>query len=701
VTLLAALAILLAGSNGGAGQTRAQQPTFPSRVDAVVVDVVVFDRQGSPVENLSREDFTVREDGASQSITTFEAVAYRESAPSVSRRQRVSSNAARGDDSGRWFFVVFDDINISRFSTPRAREAMVAFLERVLLPGDRVLIAAASGGSSWTGTLPQDLENLKAFVQRLEGGRRPDTTPARIWDYEAMGITLGRDPQALAQVARRYFESGLIPEAYPTEREIREALQVSPGLALIQTRARQSYLEATVRIRTSLGVLERLAAALAQARGRKTLLLVSEGFVMDTTMRDFRDLVQAARTGNVAVHFVDVRSPDGGLGQPGLAGGAAEIARAVEERDATLTLAMAARESDGARSIAADTGGSVVSGTNLVAGLRRVAAGGRSYYLLGYSPSNSRRDGRFRKIDVVVNRPDVEVRARSGYFAPSNDDPPRPSPDTLDPAVRAALDAPFGVPGIPLRLASYLFGANADGTIQTLLLVEADPAPLRLLQFLGNYSAKLDSYVLIHDQRRNTLQRDERLVEIALPPTVFQQTLRTGLPIRREFRLAPGLYQATVLLRDRATGLVGSVRHELEVPPLGRFRISTPVLTDTIQAGAGSQQRAPVPIARRTFSAGSRLVSVFEVYGSARDRAAGTPRVSVGYSLRRPDGSEIAGAQPRLLEAEAAGSVPVTIGIALPEDARGEHELMITVRDDVTMTTIDDRETIVIMPKSG
>lgn len=678
----------------------AQQPTFPSRVDLITVDVVVVDRQGNPVTGLTRDDFTIREDGERQAVGAFEAVALADSAPSTPRRQRVSTNAERPDAAGRWFFLVFDDIHITANATPRARDAIAQFIDRVLRPGDRVMIAPASGASMWTAAIPEDRADLKAYVQRLQGQRRLEQGPGRIWDHEAQAIALGRDPQAQAQVARRFFENDLIPEggAAPGDADLRKDLDVSPGLGLIQVKARQTYAEVTSRLRVSLGTLERLAAALAGARGRKSLLFFSEGFIADRSVGSFRTLVQAARNANVAVHFVDVRAPSGNVGQPGLAGGGADVGRAVEDRDATIALALASREADGTRSIAADTGGSVVSGTNLLAGLTQIGAEGRAYYLLGYSSTNARRDGRFRKIEVTVNRRDVTVRARSGYFAPSADaEAPRPSPDTLDPAVRAALDAPFGVPGIPLRLASYVLGPPIGGKVQTLLVAEADPAPLRLAAKNGRYSATLDSYVLLHDRDRDGLERNETLVELNMPADVYARVAQAGIPILREFSLGPGRYQATLLLRDRATGAIGSVRHEFAVPAPNEFRITTPIITDTMQPGAAGQPGRPVPIARRTFKAGTRIVTAFEIYG-ATDTRQGGPQVSVAYTLRRADGTQVGASQPQRLQRNARGQFAVTIGILLPAGSIGEHELGVSVRDEAGVRVIEDIEPLTITP---
>jgi VWFA-related protein len=43
----------------------------------------------------------------------------------------------------------------------------------------------------------------------------------------------------------------------------------------------------------------------------------------------------------------------------------------------------------------------------------------RTQYLIGYTPSNTKHDGAFRKIRVSVGNSDYKVQARRGYYAPT------------------------------------------------------------------------------------------------------------------------------------------------------------------------------------------------------------------------------------------------------------------------------------------
>jgi VWFA-related protein len=697
------LLLLVFGSPGAHAADPQASPApataFPSTIEVVNVDVVVLDKRGEPVEGLTAADFTLKEDGQPQALSSFEAVALAESAPTPTPgQQRVSTNALPPDPRERWMIVVFDDMNMSHYATPRAQQALQEFLTKGLRAGDQVMIVPTSGGAWWTGRLPQDLESLSAFVKKQQGGVRPDTSPGRIWDHEAYAIVTDRDPQALARVARRYFETNLIPEAYPQDREIAREVQVSPGLALIRSKAREVYKQSTARLRATLGALERVSAALTSLRGRKTLLLVSEGFIMDTSQREFRELVQAARQANAAIHYIDVRSPEGMLGQAGMPGGGAEFSRDIEERDTTTALAFAALEAEGARSIALDTGGSIVSGTaGLAQAMTKIAAEGRSYYLIGYTSANAKRDGKFRKIEVGVSRPDVQVRARRGYYAPKDGDERPLGKDELDPAVRAGLDAPAGRVGLPLRLTSLVFGPQPDGKSKALLVAEVDLAPLRLEARAGRYEANLRAYVVVHGRDTNSVDSQETQLELSLPADVFARVQRSGVPVRREFNLVPGRYQARLLVRDERSGLLGSVRHEFEVPGGTGLRASTPLITDAFQPADGGGAPRPVPVARRTFQAGGPLACAFEIYGAAPDPAAGGPRVSVSYSLRAADGRELLSAPARRVEARSLFAVSHLILLEIPKDADGPHELRVTIQDEAGARKLELTEPFTVM----
>jgi VWFA-related protein len=74
------------------------------------------------------------------------------------------------------------------------------------------------------------------------------------------------------------------------------------------------------------------------------------------------------------------------------------------------------------KKLCGDTGGSVIrvdKPHEAAAGFQEIAEELRTQYFLGYSSSNTRHDGTFRKIQVRVHGQDYKVQARHGYYAPT------------------------------------------------------------------------------------------------------------------------------------------------------------------------------------------------------------------------------------------------------------------------------------------
>lgn len=658
------------------------EAVFPSGVEQVTVDVLVLDKHGQPVEGLKREDFTVKEDGKPQSIASFDAVVVPESVPSA-KLTRISTNTLPKPAVERTFVIVFDDANITQYSTDRARRALTQFINEGLRPGDDVMIVPTTGGAWWTGRLPEGRESLLAYVGKLSGNYRPETGPDKIWDHEAMAIWLGRDPKMLAYVARRYFENNLIPESYPTDADVRKDLDVSPGLALIRSRAQAVYRAAVLRLRLTLDTISRVAESLAPIRGRKNLMLVSEGFIMDSSQPEFREVVQASRRANAAIHFLDVRSAEGNLGAPGMPGGNAESGRDVEEQDATTLLAFSQLSSEGSRSVAIDTGGSIVPPTGgLGDAMRKIADQARAYYLIGFNSNNPKRDGSYRKLSVEVARQDVDVRARRGYYAPKDGEVRKPDPDKLDPKVRAGLDAPVTADGLPLRLTSYVSGAPGDKTSAVLLAAEVDVAGLGLKPQAGSVSASFETYVVVHGRDTGRIEKQEKLVELSVPEQYWPQVLHAGVAFRRELALPAGEYQARLLVRDKASGRLGTVTHEFAVPAATGLRTSTPVLTDAFQPGATpAEPPRPVPVAHRAFRPGARLGWSYEVYGAQPSATQGGPKVTASYVVRKADGTAVSSGPARELRPAGLDRLSQVVVFAAPAEA-GDYEFALDVRDE-------------------
>ncbi len=162
----------------------------------------------------------------------------------------------------------------------------------------------------------------------------------------------------------------------------------------------------------------------------------------------------------------------------------------------------------------------------------------------------------------------------------------------------------------------------------------------------------------------------------------------------RDFTLPPGGYQAKVVVRDLNSGRVGSVVHEFEVPEAGSLRVSSPVLSDTVETGDGRHAAARPAGAPEPSPRDSVLYCQFSVYGASRDEKGSLmPRVTAG--LRDPPGGrERLQAQPpdrrstRPPWGPSCGSTASRSSGAAP----GEYDLVLTIRDELAGKTIEVEE---------
>jgi hypothetical protein len=334
-------------------------------------------------------------------------------------------------------------------------------------------------------------------------------------------------------------------------------------------------------------------------------------------------------------------------------------------------------ESEGADSIAAETGGFVVKNTNdLGSGINRVSSESRTYYLLGFNPRQVRRDGKFRKIEVKLTDPrrkGLAVRARRGYYAPSDTDAVRPpaSPSAASaapPEILQALDSPFTRADVPLRVSAFSFDEAMFDRLNVTVAAEVD---VRELVFKEEEGRLKDSVAVV----------------------IEAQHRETGEYYRYDqFQLPPGGYQVKVVVRDLGSGRVGSVVHEFEVPAAGSFRVSTPVLSDTLDSGEGGAKR-PVLQVRRGFSRDALLYCQFAVYGAAREEKGSlAPHVRAGYEVRRADGTLFKRSAPTLINPTSVGALLRLNGISLKGAAPGEYELVLTVQDELAGKSVEIRE---------
>jgi hypothetical protein len=490
------------------------------------------------------------------------------------------------------------------------------------------------------------------------------------------------------RVSRRFEQYGVAGAAASRSDRERAFDDTDP---YVRARAADVYFQSVSRNRITLQILERVLRSLESVKGRKSMILVSEGFIYDPNLDDFKKVTEASRRSNMAIYFVDTRGLEG---MPMFT--SAEFGPALDPRDMGSAFSDAMQAAEGAESLAADSGGFSVKNTNdLGKGIQRIADESRSYYLIGYNPSNTAADGRFRKIEVKVAGKGLKVRARRGYYAPlaagARAAGQKPG---FDPAIQAALDSPFEVGDIPMRMTAYVFDETLLGKASVMVATDVDVRDFGFQEKDGRFQDTMEFLMVVVHRETGEFFRYDQRIEMNLLPATRQRMDASGYPVVRDFELAPGGYQAKMVVRDKNTGRLGTIVHEFEVPELAPLRVSTPVISDTLQPAPPGQKTVPRPavLARRTFPTGTMLYCQFEVYGAAKDPQTGMPRVSAGYVIRSKSGAVVSQAQPSVITPTSLGKLSRLMGTGLEGAAPGEYELVLNLKDEIAGKSLEVAE---------
>jgi VWFA-related protein len=669
---------------------------FPSTVELVTVDAVITDKKGNPIEGLTKDAFQVLEDGKPQTISTFEAIVLPPVPPSTPPKPRaISTNQTAEHRNGRTFVIVFDDVHLQPFQSNRAKAAIDQFLKNGTRDGDRVTLLASGGGAWWSTRMPEGYRELTALLKRLEGRDIPDTGQDRVTEWEAMRVHIYRDKDVEARVSRRFETYGVNPGASQQNQANGGSNGSSSngfdGDPLVEGRASEVYYQATAKNKITLNAVERALAALAGAKGRKSLILVGQGFIYDPNLDEFKDVVQASRRSNCAIYFVDTMGLGGMPVQM-----TAEFGPAMPQEDIGAAFAENLERSEGAESISADSGGFTVKNSNdLVKGLQRIADETRVYYLIGYNPTNTARDGKFRKIDLKVAAKDVRIRARKGYYAGLDGESKDAKKAEAGPdrQFQEALDSPFEMSEIPIRMTAYVFDETLLGKASTILHADVDLSAFAFNEKDGRFADAVEFLLVVAHRDTGEFNRYDQKIDMNLRPETKAKYTKTWFPIQRDFDLLPGAYQAKLVIRDKNSLKMGTVIHDFDVPDLAAWRMSTPVLTDSTQPTAPGQPPGPprlIMLARREFETGARLFMQFDVYNPTKDKATGMPRVTAGYTIRRKsDGFVFLKVQPTMIQPTSLGRLSRMVGPPLDGAEPGEYEFEVNLKDELSGKIMD------------
>jgi hypothetical protein len=356
---------------------------------------------------------------------------------------------------------------------------------------------------------------------------------------------------------------------------------------------------------------------------------------------DTHDAIASATRGNVSIYAVDPR---------GLTTGDEDLittASTFPEQGAGLnSLQSELRLSqDSLRVLAANTGGfAALNRNDFNTAFDRIVQENSQYYLLGYYSNNTRRDGRFRRIQIRLKRPGLRVaRARSGYYEPRGRRPADPAPGTMNPALSAAIASPLPVAGVPVKVFAGAYKGEAPNAAVA-VVIELDASKLDFVEANGTFNESIEIANAATNSSGKVFPGERHNANLTLKPDTYERAKERGFRVVTQVNLPPGRYQLRLAAANKA-GKSGSVLYDLDIPDFNKdaFTMSgvsltsaAANLTPTVRAKdpLGSFLPGP-PVATREFEAGDTLMFFAEFYENGSNNP---HKVDLKAELRAEDG---------------------------------------------------------------
>lgn len=497
----------------------------PALLDLVPINVHVFDRSGKPVTDLKQMDFTVLEDGVPQQVRhfTLEALALDTSSPDAAPTLRKGTTLS--PQNHRIFVIA---LGLGRLEEPsRSISGLLRFVKTGLLPQDQVALFAYDRALSFTTDHQKVAEALERFKK----------------SHEAVDFELGLQLSATGMAP--LYGNRVIPKKLQTK--IDEMI-LGPGAKpanptsaeVIERKAfgemsLDDFMASSATTLQDQGNLTALMEYLRRFDGEKHVLFVTEKGLIWPSDENDRALASVANDARTSVHTLQA----GGLL-------AAEISK---EMNATLQQAMSFRS---LRKISELTGGLPAIMEKGQAALDRLDEATRTGYVLGYQASNKAWDGGYRSIAVKVNRPDVTVLFRHGYFREQEVGAFNRRSFVTNDRLAAAGNFRREVNDIKVKASASQRGGGS-------LTVEGkiDLSKVKVSTLGGSRVGLLNLAVFGFDSGANPMGTHVQALPLMMSEEEYARFLKDGFPYMIQFPIIRGTQNIRFIVYDFGSDLVG------------------------------------------------------------------------------------------------------------------------------------------------
>ena len=403
------------------------------RMDAVLVPVVVRDAQGRAIGDLKQEDFKVLDQGKPRNINgfTLEQGAAPASAASSLAPAAASTglpvNATPQPPAAAERIIVFliDDRHLSAGDLEGVKKAAVAMLDQPLPDGTRGLVLSFLGVNSG---LTHNRAVLQAAMEKITFRRAfqqsPGTCPG-IDYFQADQILNQHNAQVYGVALDKTANCMHLPSAASNSGNISvDDVSKDPNLLQNETLTKNAAMlalqEGDQDAVDSITYVRDVVHTISRLPGQRTLILISPGFLSlsQGSIAAESQVLNLAAASAVTISALDARGLTSAMLSASQSGGESIQSlvtgqNLVDRNDANRQNKQVMAE------FAEGTGGTFFRNDNdLKGGLASLIAGPEFKYLLELSLRDVKQNGSYHALKVEVDRKDLKIQAREGYFAP-------------------------------------------------------------------------------------------------------------------------------------------------------------------------------------------------------------------------------------------------------------------------------------------
>ncbi len=530
--------------------------TFKSKVNLVLVPVVVRDRAGKAVGTLTKEDFQLFDKGKVQAITKFSieksgGTSIKVAGPRVDPAGVTDAVAPNIIAPDHFVAYLFDDIHLEFGDLAQVRDAAWRHLTANLQKTDRAAIYTTSGQTVQDFTDDRDklhetlLKIRPRPIARSGAQQCPDVS-----FYMADLIQNKHDSSALNVATQETLICANM-----------DSTMITAARSMAQAAASQALSAGEQETRVALSVIKDMVRRISAMPGQRVVVLASPGFIrLNDQLQDETDIIDRAIKNNVTISGIDAR---------GLYTDTADISKrtfspAIMIAKSQMDRESARQSSDIIAELSSGTGGTFVQNTNdLAGGFKEVSATPDFYYVLGFSPQNLKLDGNYHALKISLKTPNgLTAKARRGYYAPRHlSDADEDSKEEISQALFSREE----MRDIPIEMHTQFFKVN-DNEAKLAVLARIDVRKLKFRKVDGRNGDELMIVSGLFDRNGNYLQGITKVLKMRLKDDTLEGKVNSGITIRSDFKIAPGTYVIRLVVRDAEGQMMAAQNGAVEIP---------------------------------------------------------------------------------------------------------------------------------------